>query len=202
MGAKDKAFDGTIEGSSKVTYLVGGPLEEKRDLVELANPLNHISSDDPPYLIIHGDRDIQIPHNQSQILYLGLKAEGLDATLLTVHNAGHGFKPTLNYPSQAIQTDQNWSHKTSTMLKMMETFFNKHLRGIEPQNILESTITVKNTGDEITELKITHEIYGNLVNSTQSENVTLQPNQTYVSRKEFINIFGIDPQKNYIINII
>ena len=202
MGAKDKEYDGTIEGSSRVTFLVDGPLEEKPELVELANPLNHITQDDPPYFIIHGDRDKLIPHNQSQILYLGLKAEGLDATLLTVHNAGHGFKPTLNYPSQAVQTGQNWAPKTSTILKAMEVFFDKHLRDIEPQNIQQSVITVKNTGEEIIELKLTHQIYGNRVNSTQSDIITLQPNETYISRKDFINMFGVDPQINYIINII
>jgi len=200
MGAKDKVYDGTIDGSSRVTYLVGGPLEAHMDLVESANPINHITTDDPPYLMIHGTRDALIDYNQSQILYDAFESEGLDATLLTVYNAGHGFKPTLNYPSDEVQTRQKWRPKTNTVLNVMEIFFNKHLRGIEPKSYAESSITVENIGDENTEMKITHQVFGNGVNSTQSDIVSLGAGETIISKKEFFNIFGNDVTCTYLID--
>jgi len=57
-----------------------------------ASPVTHISPDDPPFLIIHGDHDTVVPLEQSQILYSALIASDVPAELVIVHNAGHGFQ--------------------------------------------------------------------------------------------------------------
>jgi acetyl esterase/lipase len=49
--------------------------------------------DDPPFLILQGDKDTIVPMQQSQILYDKLRADGVDATLVIVKNAGHLFAP-------------------------------------------------------------------------------------------------------------
>ncbi len=58
-----------------------------------ASPVTYISPNDPPFLILQGDKDTTVPPEQSQILYDRLRAAGVPATLVIVKNAGHGFTP-------------------------------------------------------------------------------------------------------------
>ena len=77
-------FEGGYEGASRVF--------DGFDAV-LASPVTYVSADDPPFLMIHGDTDKLVPIEQSQILLAALQAAGISAELVTVTNAGHGFKP-------------------------------------------------------------------------------------------------------------
>jgi len=51
-----------------------------------------VSADDPPFLILHGDQDDQVPLDQSQRLDAALKAAGVASTLVVLPGAGHGGK--------------------------------------------------------------------------------------------------------------
>jgi len=55
------------------------------------SPINHVSADDPPTLIIHGDADTLVPIQQSQIIVEKLKAAGVKAKLVVKPGAGHGW---------------------------------------------------------------------------------------------------------------
>jgi acetyl esterase/lipase len=57
------------------------------------SPLTYISDDDPPFLILHGDKDSLVPLSQSQIFYQRLLATGVPVTLVVVKNGEHGFTP-------------------------------------------------------------------------------------------------------------
>jgi acetyl esterase/lipase len=81
-----------------VTRLLGGPTGEKKDLAEKADPIKYASKDDPPFLIVHGDKDPIVPLNQSELLQEALKKAGVDSTLKVIPGAGHGngvFTPEL-----------------------------------------------------------------------------------------------------------
>jgi acetyl esterase/lipase len=54
-----------------------------------ASPVAYVTADDPPFLIIHGEKDSVVPPSQSQELYDRLRAAGVPATLLMVQNAEH-----------------------------------------------------------------------------------------------------------------
>lgn len=69
---------------------IGSPVFSNEQL-EIASSVTYISQDDPPFLILQGDRDQLVPLEQSQILYDRLTAAGVPATLVIVRNAGHGF---------------------------------------------------------------------------------------------------------------
>jgi acetyl esterase/lipase len=56
------------------------------------SPITYVSSDDPPFLISHGEEDDLVPFEQSQIFYDALVAAGVEATLIPVENAGHSFR--------------------------------------------------------------------------------------------------------------
>ena len=55
------------------------------------SPINHVSKDDPPTLIIHGDADTLVPIQQAEILVAKLKDAGVDAKLVVRPGKGHGW---------------------------------------------------------------------------------------------------------------
>lgn len=75
-----------------VSALVGGPCLERKEECRRASPVTYITKGDPPFLILHGDRDPVVPLVQSERFYEALKKAGVDATLHVVKGAGHGFR--------------------------------------------------------------------------------------------------------------
>ncbi len=74
---------------SPESRLLGGPVQEKRDLAKTANPLTYVYRTDPPFLIMHGDNDQLVPLGQSIILAKTLIDAGVEVTMRTIHGAGH-----------------------------------------------------------------------------------------------------------------
>ncbi|MBI4976513.1 MAG: alpha/beta hydrolase [Spirochaetes bacterium] len=77
---------------SPESMLIGGALKENKDKAQNASPLTYVSADDPPFLIMHGDKDEIVPYNQSEILFAALKKAGVDVTFIPVPGEGHGFR--------------------------------------------------------------------------------------------------------------
>jgi acetyl esterase/lipase len=75
---------------SPLSELIGGTLEDNRDKVESANPINYVTEDCPPFVIVHGDSDLLVPHHQSELLVAALGKAGVPVTLYTVKGGGHG----------------------------------------------------------------------------------------------------------------
>ncbi|MGO8675008.1 MAG: alpha/beta hydrolase fold domain-containing protein [Limisphaerales bacterium] len=69
--------------------LLGGPVQEKRDLARTANPLTYIDKNAPPFLIMHGDSDRVVPLGQSVVLAKALIEAGGEVTMKTIHGADH-----------------------------------------------------------------------------------------------------------------
>lgn len=63
------------------------------------SPLTYVSKDDPPFLILHGEKDFGVKPIHSELLEAALKKTGVPATLVMVKNAGHGFSPVGGEPS-------------------------------------------------------------------------------------------------------
>ncbi len=55
------------------------------------SPINHVSSDDPPTLIIHGDADKLVPIQQAELIVAKLKDAGVEAKLVVKPGASHGW---------------------------------------------------------------------------------------------------------------
>jgi len=66
-----------------------------------ASPVTWITPDDPPFLILHGDADDNVPLSQSQTLYDALSAAGVDARLIVVEGGGHSLTTPGQSPSTA-----------------------------------------------------------------------------------------------------
>ena len=54
------------------------------------SPITHVSSDDPPMLIIHGDADSVVPIQQATIFIDKLKEANVPGELITRPGAAHG----------------------------------------------------------------------------------------------------------------
>jgi acetyl esterase/lipase len=70
--------------------LVGGTLQEHPEKARAASPITHVTSDDAPFLIMHGDRDALVPLEQSRRLTAALEKAGVDVKLHVLEGAGHG----------------------------------------------------------------------------------------------------------------
>lgn len=92
--------------NSPESLLVGGPIQQEpyRTLVIKANPITYVTKDDPPFLIMHGDKDMLVPLHQSELLYDALKKAGVDATLHIVKGAGHGLQDGEESPQKLFET--------------------------------------------------------------------------------------------------
>lgn len=97
------------DADSPESRLIGGALQENKDRARAANPITYVTPDDPPFLIMHGDRDPLVPHHQSVLLETALKKAGVEVTFHTVKGAGHGFGGP-------------------EIMRMVEEFFDKHLK--------------------------------------------------------------------------
>ena len=101
---------------SPESLLLGGPIQKEpyRTLAAKANPITYVTKNDPPFLIMHGDKDMLVPLHQSRLLYDALKKAGVDATLHVVEGAGHGLR--------------NGRQTTRELVQIVADFFESHLK--------------------------------------------------------------------------
>jgi len=72
-----------------VTLLLGGPVSERRDLAKRASPITYIDKHDPPFLIVHGEKDESVNNQQSVLLSSLLTKAGVKNELIIVPGAPH-----------------------------------------------------------------------------------------------------------------
>ena len=75
------------------------PVTDEAKILEIAreiSPVNHVSADDPPTLIIHGDADLLVPIQQAELILDKLKSAGVETKLVVKKGAAHGWPDLLN----------------------------------------------------------------------------------------------------------
>jgi acetyl esterase/lipase len=108
--------------SSPEGKLLGGRVSEKKDAAKAASPVTYVAADNPPFLIIHGNKDPLVPYSQSEKLSELLKKAKVDCCFVTVDGAGHG-----GFRNPEVQ-------------KRERQFFDKYLRGAKDTTISEDKI--------------------------------------------------------------
>jgi dipeptidyl aminopeptidase/acylaminoacyl peptidase len=98
--------------SSPEARLLGGPVQENKDKAKRASPITYVAKDNPPFLILHGDKDPTVPFSQSALLAEALKKAGVEVTLQPVKGAGHGGR----------------EFSSAENLKLIEEFLDRHLK--------------------------------------------------------------------------
>ena len=69
---------------SPESKLIGGPIQERKRRVRSASPLNFVTADDAPTLIVHGADDPLVPIDQSIRLHRALVSVDVPAAMITV----------------------------------------------------------------------------------------------------------------------
>jgi len=59
-------------------------------------PVHKVRSDYPPTLLVHGDRDTDVPYEQSVMMARALGEAGVEHRLITIANGEHGFDGEAN----------------------------------------------------------------------------------------------------------
>ena len=79
------------DADGPVTWLFGGTVAEKRELMRLASPITHVSRDAPPFLIAHGTLDETVPFEQGERLYRALVDVGATAEFIPIVGVYHNW---------------------------------------------------------------------------------------------------------------
>ena len=80
------------EPGSVVFKLLGGGADKKTDLARLASAAFHVTDDDPPLLVIHGQDDQTVLLDQSERINEVYTKAGLPIDFRVLQGAGHGGK--------------------------------------------------------------------------------------------------------------
>ena len=97
----DPAKVDTPAGLQLVTSFMGMPQRYDPKRFREAAPLTHVTPDDPPFLLIHGDGDRTVPFSQSEAMEATLKQAGVPVKLVRVPGGDHGS----NFPGNTQKMD-------------------------------------------------------------------------------------------------
>ena len=74
------------------------------------SPIVFVTPDDPPTLLIHGDKDDLVPIRNSQIIFDGLEKDNVKTDFITIPGAGHGFRG--QDAKRALDATVSWFEQT------------------------------------------------------------------------------------------
>jgi acetyl esterase/lipase len=87
-----KSYGKSVDAAEVLPLFLGGNLETARVKHIRSSPLYWVTPDAAPTLCIHGTEDKYVAYEQAVWLVDRLKASAVEAELLTMKGAGHGFK--------------------------------------------------------------------------------------------------------------
>jgi acetyl esterase/lipase len=82
-------FPGANDAKSPEALLIGAAPLARPDLAKAASPVTFVDKNDPPFLIIHGEKDELVSTRQSQLLSAWLGLVGVQNELIIVKDAPH-----------------------------------------------------------------------------------------------------------------
>ncbi len=87
-----KSYGKSVDAHEVLPLFFGANLEQERQKHIIGSPLNWVTPAASPTLLIHGTEDKYVAYEQAVWMRDRLAASGVEAELLTVQGAGHGFK--------------------------------------------------------------------------------------------------------------
>jgi acetyl esterase/lipase len=75
---------------SPESRLVGCAIQSCPEAARAADPARYASAADPPLMILHGNSDPLVPHQQGERLYMALNKACREAVFISLPKAGHG----------------------------------------------------------------------------------------------------------------
>jgi dipeptidyl aminopeptidase/acylaminoacyl peptidase len=107
-----KSYGKSVDAAEVLPLFLGGNLQTARLRHIRASPLYWVTPNAAPTLCIHGTEDRYVAHEQAVWMVDRLKAAGVEAELLTLPGAGHGFR----------------GQDAETAEKALFAFFDRHLK--------------------------------------------------------------------------
>jgi acetyl esterase/lipase len=107
-----QSYGKSVDAAEVLPLFLGGNLEKARPLHIRASPLYWVTPNAAPTLCVHGTEDKYVAFEQAVWLVDKLKAATVEAELLKLEGAGHGFK----------------GKDAETAEKALFAFFDKHLK--------------------------------------------------------------------------
>lgn len=84
-----KGESGIDNPEHPISQLLGATPVQRPDLARIASPVTYVDKNDPPFLIIQGEKDQSVPQVQSKLLSSWLNIHGVKNELIIVQDAPH-----------------------------------------------------------------------------------------------------------------
>ncbi len=104
---------------STFARLLGDEYRDNPEIYRAASPITHLSKDDPPLLLVHGEKDKLVPIRQSELMLEAARKTGVPAELVRVKNADHAFTQV---------GDEPISPTLDEIRRRVLAFFDQHLK--------------------------------------------------------------------------
>jgi acetyl esterase/lipase len=91
----------SVSGLQAITSFMGAPARFDPKRFRDAAPVTHVTADDPPFPLIHGDTDKDVPYSQSEAMEVALRKVGVTVKLVRVPGGGHGS----DFPGNTQKSD-------------------------------------------------------------------------------------------------
>lgn len=86
------AFDFKRWNDTTRTYVIITDTKQRLAIAKEVSPINAVTLDDPPVLIIHGDKDILVPKQQSESIMEKFKSAKVPSKLIIKEGGSHGWR--------------------------------------------------------------------------------------------------------------
>jgi len=116
-----KEFNSFSASESPGALYLGGPINERKEIAKLASPLTYIDVNDPPVLIIHGEKDGMVIIRQSELFFEELKNAGVICDMVRVKNADHQYRPYM----YGVQINPSIDEVIEITIKWFQKFLGK-----------------------------------------------------------------------------
>jgi dipeptidyl aminopeptidase/acylaminoacyl peptidase len=107
------SFAGTSLYHSLMESEFRGSAYDNFSLLWQWSPLRNVKNVTTPALILHGEADNEVPLSQAEEMYIALKKNGVESTMVQYTGEGHGWRPDLKPRNRydLLQRTLDWFDK-------------------------------------------------------------------------------------------
>lgn len=91
LGPFKAPFDFVVMDPKSKRFVLITDEAKRRQIAREISPVTHVTPDDPPMLMLHGDADKLVPIQQAQTMQKALEAAGVKVELVVKPGQGHGW---------------------------------------------------------------------------------------------------------------
>ena len=85
------AFDFKVWNDTTATFVSITDIKKRLAIAKEISPINSVSTDDPPVIIIHGDKDVLVPKQQAESIIAKFKEAKVTCNLIIKEGGSHGW---------------------------------------------------------------------------------------------------------------